>query len=145
MKAVRWRKWSVGGGNRETQGRESNSNFIKAFVFSEKGPVEFTWESAELWLRQLCLLLLCECAARCHRMWDLGSHSFSKEEGLFLAFYVHKDKKGLGQPRVSLKSALVSGNSVSTWGQGMTSVTFYQPGPFLYPLLFPIVFLCFLH
>lgn len=49
------------------------------------------------------------------------------EEGLFLAFYAHKDKKGLGQPRASLKSALVSGNSVSTGGQEMTSVTLYQP------------------
>jgi len=59
-------------------------------------------------------------------MWDLGSHSFTKEEGLFLAFYAHKDKKGLGQSCVSLKSALVSGNNVSTLGQGMTFVTEVQ-------------------
>lgn len=89
-------------------GRESNNYFVKTFVFSEKEPVHFM-----LRVLQLCLSLLCECAALCHRMWDLGSHSFSKEEGLFLAFYAHKDKKGLGQLRVSLKSALVSGNNVS--------------------------------
>ncbi len=129
IEAARGRKCSGGGGNRERRWgeRESNNFFVKTFVFSEKGPVQFMWVAAELRALQLCLWLLCECAALCHRMWDLGSHSFSKEEGLFLAFYAHKDKKGLGQPWVSLKSALVSGNSVSTWGQGMTSVTSYQP------------------
>lgn len=103
---MRGRTWSGGGGNRERRGgRESNSYFVKTFVFSEKEPVQFMWAAAELRVLQLGLLLLCECAALCHRMWGLGSHSFSQEEGLFLAFYAHKDKKGLGQTRSSLKSS----------------------------------------
>lgn len=80
-------------------GRGSNNYFVKTFVFSEAEPAQVMRAAAELGGLQL----LCECAALCHRMWDLGSHSFSEEEGLFLAFYAHKDKKRLGQSRVSLE------------------------------------------
>lgn len=95
-------------------GGERNNDFVKTFVFSEKGPVHFMSAVAELWLLPLCrLLLLWMCSTVPPQDVGLGSHSFCKEEGLFLAFYAHKDKKGLGQPCVSLKSALVSGYSAN--------------------------------
>lgn len=82
----------------ETERRRKQQLLGNDGCFLLERAVQFMRASTELRGPQLCLLLFSECAALCHRMSDFGSQSFSKEEGLFLAFYAYKDKKGLGQP-----------------------------------------------